>query len=214
MEFCNIWRYLFSQTDPISELFINASLQLCVLFWALLFLSDHLYFYDVYLSRSYWRRCLYSLPVLQKKKIYIYIVQNFNFLDWMLGNKGEFKMVSVQSSHSVVSNSLWPYGLQLARPPCPSPIPRACSISYPSSQWCHPTISFFVVPLSSCLQSFPASASFPMSQFFTSGSQKYWSFNFNISPSTEYSGLISFMMVSLGLLAVQGTLKTLLQHHS
>ena len=80
-------------------------------------------------------------------------------------------MVSVQSSHSVVSNSLWPHGLQLARPPCLSPTPRACSMSYPSSQWCHPTISSSVVPLSPCLQSFPASASFPMSQFFTSGGQ-------------------------------------------
>ena len=62
-------------------------------------------------------------------------------------------------------------GLQHARPPCPSPIPGACSNSCPLSRWCHPTISYSVVPFSSCLQSFPASGSFPMSQFFASGGQ-------------------------------------------
>ena len=72
-----------------------------------------------------------------------------------------------------------------------------------------------VVPFSSCLQSFPASRSFPMSQFFTSGFFfQYWSFSLNISPSNEYSGLISFRMDWLDLLAVQGTLKSLLQHHN
>ena len=76
-----------------------------------------------------------------------------------------------QFSHSVVSNSLQPHGLQHARLPCPSPTPRTCSNSCPSSQWCHPAISCSVVPFSSCLQSFPASGSFPMSQFFTSGGQ-------------------------------------------
>ena len=63
------------------------------------------------------------------------------------------------------------HGLQHTRPPCPSPTPRACSNSCPSSQWCHPTISSSVIPFSSCLQSFPASGSFPVSQFFTSGGQ-------------------------------------------
>ena len=75
---------------------------------------------------------------------------------------------SVQFSHSVMSNSFWPYGLQHARPPCPSPTPRVYSNSCPSSWWFHPTISFSVVPFSSRLQSFPASGSFPMSQFFAS----------------------------------------------
>ena len=78
---------------------------------------------------------------------------------------------SVQFSHSVVSSSLWIHGLQHARLPCPSLPPGACSNSCPSSQWCHPTISSFVVPFSSCLQSFPASGSFPMSRFFASGGQ-------------------------------------------
>ena len=72
---------------------------------------------------------------------------------------------------SVVSDSLWPHGLQRDRPPCPSPTPGVDSNSCPLSRWCHPTISFSVVPFSSCLQSLPASASFQMSQFFPSGGQ-------------------------------------------
>ena len=78
----------------------------------------------------------------------------------------------VQFSHSVVSNSLWPHGLQHVRPPCPSSTPRVYSNSCPLSWWCHPTISSSVVPFSSCLQSFPASGSFPMSQLFASGGQR------------------------------------------
>ena len=70
------------------------------------------------------------------------------------------------------SESLRPHGLQHARPPCPSPTPGACSDSCPSSQWCHPTISSSVIPFSSCPQSFPASGSFPVSQFFPSGGQR------------------------------------------
>ena len=79
---------------------------------------------------------------------------------------------SVQFSHSVVSNSLRPYGLQHARPPCPSQTPGVYSNSCPSSQWCHPAISPSVVPFSSCLQSFPASGSFQMSQLFASGGRR------------------------------------------
>ena len=77
---------------------------------------------------------------------------------------------SVQFSCSVTSNSLWPHGLQHTRPPCLSPTPGVYSNSCPLSWWCHPTISSSVVPFSCCLQSFPASASFPMSQFFASDS--------------------------------------------
>ena len=83
----------------------------------------------------------------------------------------QFKCLSVQFSHSVVSDSLWPHGLRHARLLCPSPIPRACSNSCPLSRWCHPPISSFVVPFSSNLHSFPASRPFPMSQFFVSGGQ-------------------------------------------
>ena len=76
-----------------------------------------------------------------------------------------------QFSHSVVSNSLRPHGLQHSRLPCPSPTPRASSNSCPSSQWCPPNISSSVIPFSFCLQSFPASGSFSMSQLFASGGQ-------------------------------------------
>ena len=78
---------------------------------------------------------------------------------------------SVQFSCSVLSHSLWSHGLQHTRLLCPSPTPRACSNSCLSSWWCHLTISSSVVPFSSHLQSFPASASFPMNQLFTSGEQ-------------------------------------------
>ena len=81
------------------------------------------------------------------------------------------RISSVQFSHSVVSDSLWPHGLKHARPPCPSPTPGVYSNSCPLSRWCHPTVSSFVIPFSSCLQSFPASGSFQMSQFFASGGQ-------------------------------------------
>ena len=78
---------------------------------------------------------------------------------------------SVQFGHSIVSDSLQPHERQHDRPPCPSPTPRVHPNSCPSSQWCHPTILFSVVPFSSCPQSFPASGSWQMSQLFTSGSQ-------------------------------------------
>ena len=76
-----------------------------------------------------------------------------------------------QFSRSVMSNSLWPHGLQHTRLPCPSPTPGACSNSCPLSRWCHPPISSFVVPFSSCLQSFSASGSFQMSLLFASRGQ-------------------------------------------
>ena len=84
---------------------------------------------------------------------------------------GAWAMNSVQFSHSVMFDSLWPHGLQHTRLPCPSPSPRACSNSCSSSRWCHPTISSSAVPFSSCLQYFLAWGSFPMSQFFAPGGQ-------------------------------------------
>ena len=119
---------------------------------------------------------------------------------------------SVQFSRSVRSDSLQRHGLHHARPPCPSPTPGAYSNSCPSSRWCHPTISFSIVPVSSHLQSFPASAS--KESVLCTRWPMYWSFSFNISPSNECSGLISFRMDWLDLLVVQWTLKSLLQHHS
>ena len=87
-------------------------------------------------------------------------------------DRGEILFVPVQfSSVAVMSNSLWPHGLQHARPPCPSSTPRVYSNSCPLSQWCHPTISSSVIPFSSSLQSFPPSGSFPVSQLFASGGQ-------------------------------------------
>ena len=132
----------------------------------------------------------------------------------LLGRKALTKLSSVQFTHSVTSNSLWPHGQQHARSPCPSPIPRVYSNSCPLSPWCHPTISFSVIPFSSCPQSFPASGSFPMSLFFKSCGESIGISASASSPSNEYSGLISFRMDWFDLLAVQGTLKSLLQCHS
>ena len=84
---------------------------------------------------------------------------------------------SVQFSHSVMSNSLWPPKLQHLRPPCPSPTPRVDPDLCPLSQWCHPTISSSVIPFSFCPQSFPASASFQMSQLFISGELNWTELN-------------------------------------
>ena len=136
-------------------------------------------------------------------------------LDWLLfllslktqNRKIQFSSV-VQSCPT-----LQPQGLQHARPPCPSPTPSVYPNSCPLSWWCHPTISSSVVSFFSHFQSFPASGSF---QWVSSLHQvaKYWSFSFSISPSNEYSGLISFRMDCLDLLALQGTLKSILQHHS
>ena len=125
------------------------------------------------------------------------------------------RISSGQLSRSVTSNSLWPHGLQHTRTSCPSPTPRVYSNSCPLSQWCHPTISSSVILFSSWLQSFPASGSFPISQFFASGGQSIGvSASASVLPMNEYSGLISCRMDWLDLLAVRGTLKSLLQHHS
>ena len=121
---------------------------------------------------------------------------------------------SVQFSCSVMSNSLGPHGLQHAKLPCPSPTPIAYSNSCPLRLWCHSVISSSVVPFFSCIQSFAASVFSNESVFHIMRWPKYWSFSFSISPSNEYSGLISFTMDWLDLLAVQGTLKSLLQYHS
>ena len=95
-------------------------------------------------------------------------------LEWVaisFSNACNRSLSSVQFNCSVVSDSLWPHGQKYTRPPCPSPTLRVHLNSCPLSQWCHPTISSSVVPFASWLQSFPASRSFPMSQFFTLGGQ-------------------------------------------
>ena len=106
----------------------------------------------------------------------------FFFFPQAYGTKANYcsSLDLVQFSHSVMSDSLWPCGPQHARPPCPSPTPRAYSNSCPLNRWCHPTISSSVNPFSFHLQSFPASGSFQMSQFFASGGQ-----SFGVSASTS-----------------------------
>ena len=123
---------------------------------------------------------------------------------------------SVQFNRSVMSDSLLPHGLQHASPPCPSPTPEVYSNSCSLNQWCHPTISFSVIPFYSCLQSFPTTGSFQMSQLFASGSQ-----HIGVSASTSvlsmntqdwsplgWTGWISLLLRRISLL------KSVLQHHS
>ena len=117
------------------------------------------------------------------------------YSDCILGSKPY--IVSVQFSHSVVSDSFRPHELQHARPPCPSPTPGVHLDSCPSSQWCHPAISSSIVPFSSCPQSLLASNE---STLFVRW-PKIWSFSFSIIPSREHPGLISFRMDWLDLLA-------------
>ena len=140
-------------------------------------------------------------------------------LIWSINNppltlviNSNFSLVSVQFS-SVSHVRLFATPWIAARPPCPSPTPRVHSDSPPSSQWCHLAISSSAVPFSSCPQSLPASEPFPVSQLCMRW-PKYWSFSFSIILSKEIPGLISFKMDWLDLLAAQGTLKSLLQHHS
>ena len=115
----------------------------------------------------------------------------------------------------VLSDSLRPHEPQHARPPCPSPTPGVYPNPCPSSRWCHSAISSSVVPFSSCPQSLPASSIRVFSNESTLRMRwpKYWSFSFSIIPSKEIPGLISFRMDWLDFLAVQGTLKSILQHH-
>ena len=123
-----------------------------------------------------------------------------------------FRTLSVQFSHLVMSDSLQPPGSQHTRPSCPSPSPGACSNSYSLSQWYHPTISSSVVPFSSCFQSFPATGSFLISQFSASGGQSIGA-SASVLPM-DIQAWFLFRIDLLVLLAVQGTLKSLLQHHS
>ena len=124
----------------------------------------------------------------------------------------EKKMISsfssVQFSHSVMSSSLQPHELQHARPPCSSPSPGVPSNSCPSSRWCHqPSYPLLLPSVLPSIRVFSSESTLPKRW------PKYWSFSFSISPSNEHPGLISFRMNWLDLLAVQGTLKSLLQHH-
>ena len=127
-------------------------------------------FHDKVFLRIYVTPSIKMVSVLKCYCVICEVLSNYLWLQRLC--------ISVQFSHSVMSNSLWSYGLQHARLPCPSPIPGACSNSYPLSWWCHQTISSSVIPFS-CLQSFPALGSFPMSQLFTSGSLSDFTFTFH-----------------------------------
>ena len=120
----------------------------------------------------------------------------------------------VQFSHSVVSDSLQPHGLQDARSPCPSPTPGVYSNSCPLSQWYHPNHLILCRPLLLPPSIIPSIRVFSNESVFCIRWPNYWSFSFSISPSNSYSGLISLGMDWLDLLSVQGTLKSLFQHCS
>ena len=160
--------------------------------------------YRFYTCEIFW----ISFPKLFCKELYLIGLKS---------NKHNINQVfsSVQFSCSVVSNSLQPHELQHARPPCPSLTPRVHPNPCPLSQWCHPSIHLIL-----CHPFLLLPSIFPSIRVFSNESAllirwpKYWSFRFYISPSNEHPGLISFRRDWLGLLAVQGTLKCLLQHHS
>ena len=135
-------------------------------------------------------------------------------IHWSIEKAREFQKNIFSSVQSLSRVFLRPHGLQHARLPCPSPTPGACSSSCPSSQWCHPTISSSVIPLLLPPSILPSIRVFPNESVLCIRWPEYWSFSSSISPSNEYSGLISFRMDWLELLTVQGTLKSLLQHHN
>ena len=150
-----------------------------------------------------WYFCTPSLPE--------YALELMNDLrSWMRSSVGlsllswppqiSFTFSSIQFSRSVVSDSLQPHGLQHARHPCPSPTPGACSNSCPSSRWCHQTISSSIVPFSSCLRSFPASGTFPMSQLFISG---VWSTGASATASVLPMNIQDWFPLGLLLISLQ-----------
>ena len=180
---------------------------------------------EIQFSAELWRDILYEhLYTIcicpQEKKRLERIYMGVYFWDWDLMvillyvKKNLFIFHFLFSSVAQTCLTLWPHGLQNARPPCPSPTPRVYPNSGPLSRWWHPTISSSVVPFSSCHQSFPASASFQMSQIFAWGGQSIGvSASASVLPMNNQE-LISFRMDWLDLLTVQMTLKSLLQHHS
>ena len=135
--------------------------------------------------------------------------KELNLTEW-LTHTGCFH---VFSSVTQSCQTLQTHGLQHTRLSCPSPTPGACSNSWPLSRWCHPTITF-CRPLPFLPSIFPSIKVFSSDSVLCIRWPKYWSFSFSICPSNEYSGLISFRIDRLDLLAVQGTLKSLVQHHS
>ena len=166
-------------------IFISLVITPCLEFSAFWYLRDGVSsFYSIYSYRSHPHNYPLNNGILQDMVLHPQDVNSHVDLNnskiCFLGGIGRLELShkhywyfvsSVLFSYSVMFNSLWPHGLQYARLLCLSPTPGACSNSCLSSQWCHPIISFSVIPFSSCLQSFPASGSFPVSHFFASGGQ-------------------------------------------
>ena len=176
----------FEPESLLSSALADRFLNTCAT-WSLLVFCNSLYFSICFVSYEYY--------LLQRS----FDVSFHGISFWIL---------SLSVCCSVMSNYLWPCVLQHARLPYPSLSPRVYSNSRPLSRYCHPTILSSVAPFS-CPQFFPASGSFPVGSLHRW--PKYWSFSFSISPSSEYSGLISFRIDWFDLLSVQGTLKSLLQ---
>ena len=179
----------------------------------------------IYKINSFWLNEIWFI-MIQGIEMCIFIVTINIFLYKFIKQYNEFIfsvfsfvlniiLLSVQFSSSVVSNSLRRHGLQHAGLPCLSPTSGAYSNSCPLSQWCHPTISSSIyLPCLLLPSIFPSIRVFSKESVLRIRWPKYWSFSFRISPSNEYSGLISFRVNCFDLLAVQGTHKSLLQHHS
>ena len=132
----------------------------------------------------------------------------------LLFSLSTFQLSSVQFSRWVVSDSLRPHEPQYVRPPCPSPTSGVYPNPCPLCQWCYSTYSSSIVPFSFLPSIFPSIRVFSNESALCIRWPKYWSFSFNISSSNEHPGLISFRMDWLDLLEYQGTLKSLIQHHS
>ena len=153
-----------------------------------------------------------SLIPLPSTELGIYLYTDPKLL-WLETPLFKNSKIRIQFSRSVMSDSLRPHELHHARPPCPSPTPGVYPNPRPSSWWCHPAISsccpfFLLLPIPPSIRVFSNEPTLCMRW------QKYWSFSFSIIPSKEHPGLISFRMDWLELLAVHGTLKSLLQYHS
>ena len=155
----------------------------------------HIWIVSVFLHNDIWR-VIYQFYL--KGNIIWYFCKYFPSFCFLIFSIDTF---SVQFSRSVMSDSLRPHGLQHARLPCPSPTPGVYSDSCPLSQWCHPTISPLILLLPSV---FPSFRVFSNESVLHIRWPKYWSFSFNINPSNEHPGLISYRMDWLDLLAVQG----------
>ena len=144
----------------------------------------------------------------------LFYIHQYNSSSYNLPHHRSYLRNLLLFSCSVMSDSLWPHGLQHARLPCPSLSPGLCSNSCPLSWWCHPTISSSVSPLLLLTSIFHRVRVFSIELALCIRWPKYWSFIFRISPSSEYSGFISFRIDWFNLCVVHKTLRILLQHHS